>query len=88
MSKINFVKGRQVYDSRGFPTVEAEIILEDGSRGFAIVPSGASTGTHEAHELRDENIKYLNKSVLKAVENINNKIFPAVKSISDRKSVV
>ena len=82
MSKINFVKGRQVYDSRGFPTVEAEIILEDGSHGFAIVPSGASTGTHEAHELRDENIKYLNKSVLKAVENINNKIFPAVKSIS------
>ena len=74
MSKINFVKGRQVYDSRGFPTVEAEIILEDGSHGFAIVPSGASTGTHEAHELRDENIKYLNKSVLKAVENINNKI--------------
>ena len=58
MSKINFVKGRQVYDSRGFPTVEAEIILEDGSYGFAIVPSGASTGTHEAHELRDENIKY------------------------------
>jgi enolase len=82
MSKINFVKGRQVYDSRGFPTVEAEIILEDGSHGFAIVPSGASTGTHEAHELRDENIKYLNKSVLKAVENINNKIFPAVKNIS------
>ena len=62
--------------------MEAEIILEDGSHGFAIVPSGASTGTHEAHELRDENIKYLNKSVLKAVENINNKIFPAVKSIS------
>ena len=53
MSKIKNIKSRQVFDSRGFPTVEAEVILEDGSIGSAIVPSGASTGTHEAHELRD-----------------------------------
>ena len=82
MSKIKSVKGRQVYDSRGFPTVEAEVLLEDGSIGSAIVPSGASTGTHEAHELRDSNKEYLNKSVLQAVENINNIIFPSIKGLS------
>jgi len=82
MSKIKNINGRQVYDSRGFPTVEAEVFLDDGSYGFAIVPSGASTGTHEAHELRDENKKYLNKSVMNAVENINQKIFPAIKNTS------
>ncbi len=79
MSKINKIYARQVYDSRGFPTVEAEVILEDGSLGSSIVPSGASTGTHEAHELRDTNEKYLNKSVFKAIENINLKIFPKLK---------
>ena len=71
MSKIKQVKGWQVFDSRGNPTVEAEIILENGLTGTAIVPSGASTGRHEAHELRDNNKDYLNKSVFKAVENIN-----------------
>ena len=74
MSKIKQVKGRQVFDSRGNPTVEAEIILENGLTGTAIVPSGASTGRHEAHELRDNNKDYLNKSVFDAVNNINNKI--------------
>lgn len=82
MSKIKNIKGRQVYDSRGFPTVEAEVILEDGSIGSAIVPSGASTGTHEAHELRDNNEEYLNKSVLQAVDNINNIICPSIKNLS------
>ena len=82
MSKIKNIKSRQVFDSRGFPTVEAEVILEDGSIGSAIVPSGASTGTHEAHELRDVNEKYLNKSVLNAVENIREKILPALKTRS------
>ena len=82
MSKIKNIKSRQVFDSRGFPTVEAEVILEDGSIGSAIVPSGASTGTHEAHELRDTNEKYLNKSVLNAVENIREKILPALKTRS------
>ena len=74
MSKIKHVKGRQVFDSRGNPTVEAEIILENGFLGTSIVPSGASTGRHEAHELRDNNKDYLNKSVFDAVNNINNKI--------------
>ncbi len=74
MSKIKSVKGRQVFDSRGNPTVEAEVVLQDGSIGTSIVPSGASTGKHEAHELRDKNIGYLNKSVFNAVNNINHKI--------------
>ena len=74
MSKINKVYARQVFDSRGNPTVEAEVILQDGSVGNAIVPSGESTGRYEAHELRDENKDYLNKSVFDAVNNINNKI--------------
>ena len=55
MAKIINVKGRQVFDSRGNPTVEAEVILQDGSVGISIVPSGASTGRYEAHELRDKN---------------------------------
>ena len=74
MSKIKSVKGRQVFDSRGNPTVEAEIILQDETLGTSIVPSGASTGRYEAHELRDKNNNYLNKSVFDAVKNINNKI--------------
>ena len=74
MAKIKKVKGRQVFDSRGNPTVEAEVFSENES-AFAIVPSGASTGTHEAYELRDKNNKdYLGKSVLRAVENINDPI--------------
>ncbi len=72
MSKIKNIKGRQVFDSRGNPTVEAEIFLQNGQSATAIVPSGASTGAHEAFELRDkENKNFLGKSVLKAVDNIN-----------------
>ena len=74
MSKIKNVKGRQVFDSRGNPTVEAEVILNNGSIGRSIVPSGASTGRYEAHELRDKNKDYLNKSVFDAIKNINQKI--------------
>ena len=75
MPKINNIKGRQVFDSRGNPTIEAEIYLDDGHYASAIVPSGASTGTHEAFELRDiENNDYLGKSVLKSVENVNTEI--------------
>ena len=71
MAKIKSIKGRQVFDSRGNPTVEAEVFSDDGHHALAIVPSGASTGTHEAFELRDkENKNYLGKSVFKAVENI------------------
>jgi len=66
MSKISKIKGRQVFDSRGNPTVEAEVFTEDGHCVSAIVPSGASTGTHEAFELRDkDNKNYLGKSVFK-----------------------
>lgn len=71
MTKIIEIKSRQVFDSRGFPTVQSNVKLEDGSIGTSIVPSGASTGSYEACELRDENSKYLNKSVFNAVENVN-----------------
>ena len=72
MPKIKEIKGRQVFDSRGNPTVEAEVTLDDDNYSSAIVPSGASTGTHEAFELRDiENKKYLGKSVFKAIEKIS-----------------
>ena len=74
MSIIKSVKGRQVFDSRGNPTIEAEVILQDGSVGTSIVPSGASTGRYEAHELRDKNKDYLNKSVFDAVDIVNKKI--------------
>ena len=84
MTKIINVKGRQVFDSRGNPTVEAEVILQDGSVGISIVPSGASTGRYEAHELRDKNKDYLNKSVFDAVNNINNKIS---KSLINKNSI-
>ena len=71
-AKIARVIGRQILDSRGNPTVEADVILEDGTRGRAAVPSGASTGEHEALELRDgDKTRYLGKGVLRAVENIN-----------------
>jgi enolase len=68
------VLAREVLDSRGNPTVEAEVVLEDGSSARAIVPSGASTGTHEALELRDGGSRYVGKGVLQAVENIKTKI--------------
>ncbi|MEZ0323451.1 MAG: phosphopyruvate hydratase [Hydrogenothermaceae bacterium] len=75
MSTIVDIRGREVLDSRGNPTVEAEVILESGVRATAIVPSGASTGINEALELRDGDKKrFLGKGVLKAVENINTKI--------------
>ena len=82
MAKIKIVKGRQVFDSRGNPTVEAEIFLDDGSSASAISPSGASTGTFEAHELRDKDQnKFLGKSVNTAVQNINGKISKKLKNL-------
>jgi enolase len=78
-TKITRVHARQVLDSRGNPTVEADVILESGAFGRAIVPSGASTGEHEALELRDgDKSKYLGKGVLKAVANVNGEIAKAV----------
>ena len=83
MAKIKSVKGRQVFDSRGNPTVEAEVFLDNGISATAISPSGASTGAFEAHELRDQDKNiFLGKSVNIAVENINNKISPKLKNIN------
>ena len=70
---IAAVRGREILDSRGNPTVEVDVILADGTLGRAAVPSGASTGAHEAVELRDGDKKrYLGKGVTQAVENVNN----------------
>ena len=90
MPKITNIKARQVFDSRGLPTIESEIYLEDGSKASAIVPSGASTGTYEAFELRDiENKKYLGKSVIKAIEKVNGEISKALTGLSaeDQKKI-
>ena len=77
MSEIYAIYGREILDSRGNPTVEVDVYLENGIRGRAAVPSGASTGEHEAVELRDgDTTRYLGKGVLKAVENVNQIIAP------------
>ncbi|AZA09618.1 phosphopyruvate hydratase [Corynebacterium pseudopelargi] len=78
MADIMHVFAREILDSRGNPTVEAEVFLDDGAHGVAGVPSGASTGVHEAHELRDGGDRYLGKGVLKAVENVNEEIADAI----------
>lgn len=79
MTEITDVFARQVLDSRGNPTIEVDVLLSNGSLGRAIVPSGASTGEHEAVELRDGNEdRYLGKSVELAVENVNTVIAPRV----------
>lgn len=74
MAEIMQIIAREILDSRGNPTVEVEVGLDDGSIGRAAVPSGASTGVHEAHELRDSDDRYLGKGVLKAVENVIDEI--------------
>src|SRR5580704_9284783 len=80
---ISNVQARQILDSRGNPTVEVDVYLEDGSFGRASVPSGASTGANEAVELRDDDKKkYLGKGVLKAVDNVNEKIAPELIDLS------
>src|SRR5436190_5584160 len=82
---IEFIHGRQVLDSRGNPTVEVDVVLEDGTQGRAAVPSGASTGEHEAVELRDGDKKqYLGKAVTKAVDNVNSKIAPELIGLDPR----
>ena len=90
MAKIKSIKGRQVFDSRGHPTVEAEVFLENNISATAISPSGASTGAFEAHELRDKDInKFFGKSVNNAVENINNQISRKLKGLDsdDQKNI-
>src|SRR5258707_8165524 len=79
MSAIIDIHARQILDSRGNPTVEVDVTLESGASGRAAVPSGASTGAHEAVELRDgDKSKYLGKGVLNAVASVNGEIFDAV----------
>lgn len=79
MTIIENIYAREILDSRGNPTVEVEVYLEGGAMGRASVPSGASTGVHEAVELRDgDKSRYLGKGVLKAVENVNEIIAEAV----------
>ena len=78
MDKIQNIISRQIFDSRGNPTVETDVITNNGALGRAAVPSGASTGAHEAYELRDNGKKYHGKSVLKAVSNVNGEIFDSI----------
>ena len=78
MTAITDIIGREILDSRGNPTVEVDVLLSDGSVGRAAVPSGASTGAHEAHELRDGGERYGGKGVLRAVEAVNSEIFDAL----------
>jgi len=88
--RIKSVRGREVLDSRGNPTVEVDVVLDNGALGRAVVPSGASTGAHEAVELRDGDKKrYLGRGVLKAVKNVNDVIGPklAGQSAEDQKAI-
>ena len=78
MAQIKKIHARQIIDSRGTPTLEVECYLDDGSIGVAAVPSGASTGEHEALELRDQSSSYFGKSVYQAIDNVNNIIGPAL----------
>ena len=81
MTAVTDIIGREILDSRGNPTVEVDVVLEDDSKGRAAVPSGASTGTHEAVELRDGGKRYLGKGVRRAVDAINGEIFDAIGGI-------
>lgn len=88
MSAIVDIRGREILDSRGNPTVEAEVTLETGVRGRAAVPSGASTGAHEAVELRDgDRDRYLGKGVLSAVGHVNNEIAQAIRGFEAREQL-
>ena len=78
MTGIVDIRAREILDSRGNPTVEVDVLLEDGSEGRAAVPSGASTGAHEAVELRDGGSRYGGKGVLNAVQNVNSEIMDAL----------
>src|SRR6478752_7667990 len=88
--EITKIIGREILDSRGNPTVEADVHLADGSRGRAAVPSGASTGEHEAVELRDgDKSRYLGKGTRKAAANINQEIGPSLVGMeAEQQSVI
>ncbi len=81
MTEIVDIHARQIIDSRGNPTIEADVTLEDGSMGRAAVPSGASTGVHEAHELRDGGDRFGGKGVLQAIEAVNGELFDALEGM-------
>lgn len=80
--EIKSIVARQIFDSRGTPTVEADVWLQNGSFGRAAVPSGASTGSHEAHELRDGGVRFHGQSVFRAIDNIQNVILPALLGVA------
>jgi enolase len=82
MSIIIDIHARQIFDSRGNPTVEVDVVTENGFLGRAAVPSGASTGEHEAVELRDGGAAYMGKGVLKAIENVNGVIADTLLGVS------
>ncbi len=89
MTAIVDIIGREILDSRGNPTVEVDVVLEEGSMGRAAVPSGASTGAHEAVELRDgDKARYLGKGVRKAVDAINGEIFEALTDMDVEQQVL
>ena len=82
MAIISQIKGREIIDSRGYPTLEVDVILSDGTFGTGVVPSGASTGRYEALELRDNDpSRFKGKGVLNAIQNVHNKILPALKGM-------
>src|SRR3954466_9297553 len=88
MTAIVDIIGREILDSRGNPTVEVDVVLEDGSLGRAAVPSGASTGAHEAVELRDgDKGRYLGKGVRKAVDAVNGELFDALGGMDGEQQV-
>ena len=89
MTEIVDIAAREILDSRGNPTVEVDLTLEDGSMGRAAVPSGASTGAHEAVELRDgDKARYGGKGVLKAVANVEGEIFDALSGMDPTEQVM
>ena len=81
--KITYVQAREILDSRGNPTLEVYVECECGANGSACVPSGASTGEHEAHELRDDDKRYLGQGVEKAVNNVNTRICDKLRELVD-----
>ncbi len=87
MSEIVRIKGREIIDSRGNPTIEVDVVLESGAYGRAAVPSGASTGQREALELRDKDSRYNGKGVKKAVRNINDKISSKLRGVDGSNQV-
>lgn len=87
MTAIVDIVGRELLDSRGNPALEVEVVLEDGSAGTVIVPSGASTGTHEALELRDGGSRYNGKGVLKAVSNVTQELFEAISGMDSEDQI-